>query len=75
MPFHQDGNERGRTIWICLDRVDSGNGGLVVLPGWHKKGRMPLKPVTREEDIDDAEYFAGHNVFAVDIAQADKCVP
>ena len=72
VPFHQDGNERGRTIWICLDSVGPGNGGLVVLPGWHKKGRIPLKLVESEEELGSAEYFASHNVFAVDLSAADR---
>jgi ectoine hydroxylase-related dioxygenase (phytanoyl-CoA dioxygenase family) len=75
VPFHQDGNERGRTVWICLDDIDSENGGLCVLPGWHKKGRMPLKMVSDPEELADAEYFASHNVYGVDVAKAERCTP
>ena len=36
VPWHQDGNEAVRTLWISLDDVSADNGGLVVLPGLHK---------------------------------------
>jgi hypothetical protein len=74
VPFHQDGNERGRTVWICLDDIDSENGGLCVLPGWHKKGRMPLKMVSDPAELADAEYFASHNVYGVDVTKAEGCI-
>ena len=36
VPWHQDGNDKVRTLWITLDDVDRENGGLVLLPGLHK---------------------------------------
>eukprot|EP00291_Cryptomonas_curvata_P017810 CAMPEP_0172156830 /NCGR_PEP_ID=MMETSP1050-20130122/3447_1 /TAXON_ID=233186 /ORGANISM="Cryptomonas curvata, Strain CCAP979/52" /LENGTH=106 /DNA_ID=CAMNT_0012825979 /DNA_START=283 /DNA_END=599 /DNA_ORIENTATION=- len=64
VPWHQDGNDRVRTVWITLDDVDRENGGLVLLPGLYKEGRLELKRVEHAEELESAEYFARYNVFA-----------
>ena len=46
-PWHQDGAGAGVcTFWIALDRIDSTNGGLQVMPGKHMEGSLPLKQIT-----------------------------
>mmetsp|Transcript_8763 Transcript_8763/g.13902 ORF Transcript_8763/g.13902 Transcript_8763/m.13902 type:complete len:224 (-) Transcript_8763:503-1174(-) len=67
VPMHQDGDSKVRTLWIALDRVDQQNGGLQVLKGWHKHGRLPYKKISTVEELKLAEYFASHNVFAADL--------
>ena len=49
VPWHQDTpywNLAGRMaggVWIAFDDVDSHNGTMSVLPGWHKKGELPRR--------------------------------
>ena len=48
VPWHQDApywNVRGNLsagIWIAFDDVDASNGGMCILPMWHKKGQLPI---------------------------------
>ena len=65
-PWHQDGAGAGVcTFWIALDRIDSTNGGLQVMPGKHMEGSLPLKQITEEKDLDNAINMASHNVYEV----------
>ncbi|EKX46126.1 hypothetical protein GUITHDRAFT_138593 [Guillardia theta CCMP2712] len=58
VPIHQDGDENVLTLWIALDDVDETNGGLRVLRGGHKYGRLPFQPVKTHAELSDAEYFS-----------------
>ena len=66
VPWHQDGGANVRTVWIALDPVSPSSGGLRVLRGGHKMGRMPYAPVKSVDDLEAAAYFAQNNVFRVD---------
>jgi ectoine hydroxylase-related dioxygenase (phytanoyl-CoA dioxygenase family) len=66
VPWHQDG-ERCRTVWIPLDNVDSENGALQMLHGWHKRGRQRFRPVATEAELDSAEFFQQYHLYASDI--------
>lgn len=70
VPWHQDGSDKVRTIWIALDPVDAHNGALRVLPGWHRQGRLPLKRVESLEELTAAEYMARNNVYQIDLEAA-----
>jgi phytanoyl-CoA hydroxylase len=48
IPWHQDApywNVSGRLaagLWIAFDHTDPENGTMSILPGWHKKGKLPI---------------------------------
>eukprot|EP00049_Salpingoeca_infusionum_P011841 m.208482 g.208482 ORF g.208482 m.208482 type:complete len:258 (+) comp15042_c0_seq11:85-858(+) len=64
-PWHQDG-ERCRTVWIPLDDVNDSNGTLVVKPGWHRRGRLPMRKLKEtDEDVEDVLFFAKHHLYEV----------
>ncbi|MAG17662.1 MAG: hypothetical protein CMJ21_06285 [Phycisphaerae bacterium] len=48
VPWHQDapywnvGGPLPCGLWIAFDDMDEDNGAMAVLPGWHKKGRLPI---------------------------------
>jgi len=48
VPWHQDapywnvGGPLPAGLWIALDDMDEDNGAMAVLPGWHKKGTLPI---------------------------------
>mmetsp|Transcript_20535 Transcript_20535/g.68814 ORF Transcript_20535/g.68814 Transcript_20535/m.68814 type:complete len:230 (-) Transcript_20535:561-1250(-) len=69
VPIHQDGDENVLTLWIALDDVDETNGGLRVLRGGHKYGRLPFQPVKTHAELSDAEYFSRYNVFRADVSK------
>jgi hypothetical protein len=67
IPWHQDGDESVCTVWVALDDVDAGNGGLRVKPGgWHKKGRLRFRMVETEAELAAATAMARHNVFQIE---------
>ena len=67
IPWHQDGDESVCTVWVVLDDVDAGNGGLRVKPGgWHKKGRLRFRMVETEAELAAATAMARHNVFQIE---------
>eukprot|EP00730_Choanoeca_flexa_P015957 TRINITY_DN7447_c0_g3_i1.p1 TRINITY_DN7447_c0_g3~~TRINITY_DN7447_c0_g3_i1.p1 ORF type:complete len:288 (+),score=33.87 TRINITY_DN7447_c0_g3_i1:187-1050(+) len=65
VPWHQDG-DRCCTVWIALDDVDEENGCLLVMPGWHKRGRLPFKKVRTEADVERASFYIQHHLFELD---------
>ena len=67
VPWHQDGNVEVRTLWIALDDVSPESGGLRLIRGGHKKGRVPYAPVATEEELQCATYFARNNVFRINV--------
>lgn len=71
-PFHQDGGADCRTLWICLDDCDARSGGLRVLPGRHKLGRLPLQLVDAddEEGYESTLFHARRHVYGVDLARS-----
>lgn len=46
-------------------------GGLIVKPGWHKRGRLGYQRVA-EDDYDDAVFNVRYSVFAIDHGMDDK---
>ena len=50
VPWHQDApyfNFTGQfapAVWIPFDDIDEDNGAMSVVPGWHKKGKLPTRP-------------------------------
>jgi len=53
IPWHQDspywnvGGPLPAGLWIAFDAMDEDNGAMAVLPGWHRKGTLPID--TRED--------------------------
>ena len=73
VPWHQDGGADCRTLWITLDDVDERVGGLLVRPGMHRHGRLPLRRI--DPDARDAiqqyhatVFNAQHHVYGIDTA-------
>lgn len=56
VPWHQDapywnvGGPLPCGLWIAFDDMDEDNGAMAVLPGWHKKGTLPI-------DTNDSAFF------------------
>ena len=48
IPWHQDapywnvGGPLPPGLWVALDSMDADNGAMSVLPGWHRKGTLPI---------------------------------
>ena len=48
IPWHQDapywtvGGPLPCGLWIAFDDMDEDNGAMAVLPGWHRKGQLPI---------------------------------
>ena len=48
VPWHQDapywnvGGPLPGGLWIAFDTMDEENGAMAVLPGWHRKGKLPI---------------------------------
>ncbi|MBI85672.1 MAG: hypothetical protein CMJ81_20960 [Planctomycetaceae bacterium] len=57
IPWHQDapywnvGGPLPAGLWIAFDAMDEDNGAMVVLPGWHRKGTLPID--AREDALFD----------------------
>ena len=49
VPWHQDApywnvtGTFGAGIWIAFDDIDQENGGMSVIPEWHRKGTLPIQ--------------------------------
>lgn len=49
VPWHQDApywNVTGKFsagVWIAFDDIDEDNGAMSVVPGWHRKGKLPVQ--------------------------------
>ena len=54
VPWHQDGGANVRTLWISLDTVTAESGGLRVLRGGHRLGRLPYAPVATAAELAQA---------------------
>ena len=66
VPWHQDGDESVRTVWIVLDEISKESGGLRVKPKLHRGGRLTLQTVSNVSELERATYFAKNNVYSVD---------
>lgn len=74
VPWHQDG-ERCRTVWIPLDDIDETVGGLHMLPGAYKLGRLKLRKVKTKQDIDRFVFFDGYCLYESDLGNDIDVAP
>lgn len=51
--YWQDYSPQLTTVLIYLDRATEENGCLEVVPGWHKKGLLPIERIKVGQSIDD----------------------
>ncbi|KNC71836.1 hypothetical protein SARC_15621, partial [Sphaeroforma arctica JP610] len=64
----RDDGERCRTLWIPLDDISDTSGGLEVIPGLHKRGRVKKYKRVTVESYDSAVFNLKHSVFEIDLS-------
>ncbi|EOD34416.1 hypothetical protein EMIHUDRAFT_252909, partial [Emiliania huxleyi CCMP1516] len=72
VPWHVDGDGRCRTVWLPLDDVDEGSGGLMVLPGRHAAGRAPFRRLRTASDVATFRFYHKYSLYEVDVSQAQR---
>ena len=51
--YWQDYSPQLTTALIYIDRATEENGCLEVVPGWHKKGLLPIEKIKVGQSVDD----------------------
>lgn len=64
--------KRCRKVWLPLDDVDEGSGGLMVLPGRHAAGRAPFRRLRTASDVATFRFYHKYSLYEVDVSQAQR---
>ena len=91
IPWHQDapywnvGGPLPSGLWVAFDAMDEDNGTMSVLPGWHRKGTLPIDsrdgelfdqmidPESLPADVDDLKFQ--YRMPAGGMAMHDTMIP